>query len=111
MHQGGTREERFPHYTLGSVQSAFKDGHFVITSRVRRHMALRDWTELDVVECILALSSADFHKSQAHWMYEGVWLDIYRPVYAKARRYVKFTQEPAGSRFILLSFCVDGEDH
>jgi hypothetical protein len=111
MRSGATREKREPHYPLGSVRRAFLDGRFVLTSRVRRHMALHDWTERDVVDCIAGLSSADFHKSQAHRAHEGVWLDIYRPTFAGERRYVKFTRELDGSHFVVLTFCVDGEDH
>jgi len=72
---------------------------------------VHDWSERDVVDCIAALSSDDFHKSQAHRVYDDVWLDIYRPVVAGERRYLKFTQELTGRRFVLLSFCIDGEDH
>jgi hypothetical protein len=111
MRSGGARERREAHYTLGRVQSAFLLGRFVITSRVRRHMAVHEWTERDLIDCVVALSSADFHKSQAHRSHEGVWLDIYRPVVAGERRYLKFARELSGSRFVLLSFCVDGEDH
>jgi hypothetical protein len=111
MRTGDTRERREPHHTLEAVRGAFLDGRFVITLRVRRHMALHDWTERDVVDCIAKLSSSDFHKSQAHRIHGGVWLDIYRPTFAQERRYVKFTRELEGSRFVVLSFCVDGEDH
>lgn len=90
------REKREPHYPLSLVQSAFSAGQFVITSRVRRHMALHDWVEHDVVECIATLSSVDFYKSQAHRMHAGVWLDIYRPIVAGERRYVKLTRELTG---------------
>ena len=74
-------------------------------------MALHDWTESDVVSCIAGLSSADFHKSQAHHAHAGVWLDIYRPALAGERRYVKFARELTGGGFVVLSFCFDGEDH
>jgi len=63
------------------------------------------------VGCITGLSSADFHKSQAHRTHAGIWLDVYRPVFGDERRYVKFTRELAGTRFVVLSFCMDGEDH
>lgn len=109
--KSGIREKREPHYPLRVVQAAFLAGRFVITSRVRRHMALHDWIERDVLDCIATLSSADFYKSQTHSTHEGVWLDIYRPTLAGERRYIKFTHELMGIRFVLLTFCVDGEDH
>ena len=111
MQTGGTREKREPHYPMPDVQHAFLDGQFVITSRVRRHMALHDWTESDVVSCIARLSSADFHKSQAPHAHAGVWLDIYRPALAGERRYVKFARELTRGGFVVLSFCFDGKDH
>ena len=111
MPTGSTNEKHEPHHNLESVRRAFIERRFVITSRVRRHLALRGWTEPDAVDCIVGLSSADFHKSQAHRVHAGLWLDIYRPVFAGERRYVKLTQELAGGRYVLLSFCVDGEDH
>jgi hypothetical protein len=111
MRDGGARERREPQYSLVSVRRAFLDGRFVITLRVRRHMALHDWKERDIVECVAGLSPVDFHKSQAHRIHVGVWLDVYRPVFAGERRYLKFTRELDGERFVLLSFCVDGEEH
>ncbi len=111
MWSGGSLGKPRPHHELESVRRAFLDGRFVITSRVRRHMALHDWTERDIVDCISGLSPEDFHKSQAHRMNEGVWLDIYRPGFAGRRLYVKLTREMKGNRFVVLSFCLDGEDH
>lgn len=57
MRGGDARERRVPRYSLVSVRRAFLDGRFVITLRVRRHMALHDWKEHDVVECIAGLKS------------------------------------------------------
>lgn len=111
MRGGGERQGREHRYSLAAVREAFLHGRFVITLRVRRHLALHGWTERDVVECIAGLSPADFHKSQAHRIHADVWLDIYKPVFEGERRYVKFTQELGGDRFVLLSFCLDGEDH
>jgi hypothetical protein len=111
MRGGDARERRVPRYSLVSVRRAFLDGRFLITLRVRRHMAPHDWKEHDVVECIAGLTPTGFHKSQAHRIHARVWLDIYRPVFEGERRYVKFTREMEGDRFVLLSFCVDGEEH
>ena len=111
MHRGDATEQSKPHYPLASVKEAFHGGRFVITSRVRRHMALHDWTERDVVACIGGLKLDDFHKSQAHRMHPRLWLDVYRPIFCDSRRYVKFTRELTGVAFVLLSFCIDGEDH
>jgi len=97
MQGGGDRDGREQRYSLATVR--------------RRHLALHGWTERDVVECIAGLSPADFHKSQAHRIHADVWLDIYKPVFEGERRYVKFTQELGGDRLVLLSFCLDGEDH
>ena len=111
MHDKDAREQRLPHYPLASVKHAFSAGGYVITSRVRRHMASHDWMERDIVACIGSIELEHFHKSQAHRMHRGLWLDIYRPFCAESRLYVKFTRELSGGRFVLLSFCIDGEDH
>lgn len=111
MRRNCGHEKRQAHYELERALEAFVGGRFVITSRVRRHMAVHDWTENYIIDCLSGLSSSDFHKSQAHRVHGGIWLDVYRPVMGSQRLYLKFTQQHDGDGFILLSFCVDGEDH
>ena len=57
------------------------------------------------------MASEDLYKSQEHLGRPGAWLDIYRPVFEGRRMYIKFTRRADGSGFVLLSFCLDGEEH
>jgi hypothetical protein len=100
------------HYLLSEIQARFceADG-YLITGRVRKHMALAGWDEADVQTCVAFLEDGDFYKSQAHSSRPGVWLDIYKPIYDGETLYVKFTEHEDGRTVVLLSYCVDGDEH
>ena len=104
-------ERDTPEYDLGEVRRALAEGRYEITARVRRHMRRKGWTREDLVGCACALTRADFHKSQQHLSREHVWLDVYRPWVGNERRYLKFVSDDEVSRFVVLSFCTDGEAH
>jgi hypothetical protein len=108
---GGARERRCPAYPLDEVRAAFAVGHFEVTGRVRRHLERRGWGFDTVRGCVCGLSPDDFYKSQAHRSEPGVWLDIYKPLVNGERLYVKYMPLGDDERFIVLSFCVDGELH
>jgi hypothetical protein len=104
-------EKHFAHYELDSVCRAFEEGQFAVPARVARYLKTAGLTTDDVVECIACLSPRDFHKSQAHLSRTGIWLDIYRPRLHGRWMYVKFATHEDGTRFVLLSFCADGDPH
>lgn len=104
-------EKHVAHYELGVVRHAFEAGLFAVPGRVTRYLKSAGLTLDDVVECMAGLSSTDFHKSQAHLGRPGIWLDIYRPHFRGRRMYVKFAVHEDGRRFVLLSFCGDGDPH
>ena len=108
---GGARERGHPSYPLDEVRTEFERGRFEVTGRVRQHLERRGWGFDTVSRCVCKLSLDDFYKSQAHRTEPGVWLDIYKPLMNGERLYVKFTPLDDGERFIVLSFCGDGEQH
>jgi hypothetical protein len=104
-------EKREPHYPLADVKAAVRADRYIIPGRVDEHMRSRGWRRAYAHECLLGLEVFDFHKSQAHRARPGVWLDVYRPRHCGERLYVKLTIHEDERRFILLSFCGDGEEH
>jgi len=103
-------ERRIPAYDLSKVREAFSSGRYEVTSRVRRHVRRKRWYLRDLEQCIEDLEYSDFHKSQRHIDKPDVWLDIYRPLVAGNRRYVKFMAQDSGE-YLVLTFCNDGEAH
>ncbi|MDF1543270.1 MAG: type II toxin-antitoxin system MqsR family toxin [Anaerosomatales bacterium] len=104
-------ERQYPAYDLSMVRTAFATGRFEITRRVRRHLYRKGWDPERISECVLSLGREDFHKSQEHRDRRGVWLDIYRAQWCGERHYVKFVLSEDTESFIVLTFCVDGEQH
>jgi len=105
------RERECPAYDLETVRHTFAAGRFEITRRVRHYLYRKRWDPECVSECVMSLGREHFHKSQEHRDRPGVWLDIYRPYCRGERLYVKFVLHEDGATFIVLTFCVDGEQH
>jgi hypothetical protein len=93
------------------LAGAFQVGQYKLTARVRRHMRRKGWNRSYLVQCIVSLGPADFHKSQEHQSRAGLWLDTYRPSHDGVRKYIKFVLDDDGECFVVLSFCDDGEVH
>ncbi|KAF0207689.1 MAG: type II toxin-antitoxin system MqsR family toxin [Actinomycetota bacterium] len=106
-----TRERGTPHYSLDAVRAAFTAGRFCVSGRVFGHLLRRGWKLDTVRDCVATLVPEDFYKSQRHVSREGVWLDIYKPVFRGECLYVKFTPLEGDLGFMVLSFCGDGEPH
>ena len=58
-----------------------------------------------------SLETTDFFKSQQHIDRADAWLDVYKPLHAGERLYVKLTLLENGSEYLILSFCLDGDQH
>lgn len=111
MSEDRPHEKREPHYDLAEVQCAFAADLFAVTHRVARYLGQRDWDRGTVRRVVCDLNARDFYKSQPHDDRTGVWLDIYRPSRISGRMYVKFMAHEDDDRFLVLSFCKDGEPH
>jgi len=105
------RERKVPEYDLESVRHAFAEGRFESTRRVRRHLYRKRRDPEWVRACIGSLGRTDFHKSQEHECRPDVWLDIYRPHWRGERLYVKFVLHEDEETYLVLTFCIDGEQH
>lgn len=62
--------------------------------------------EEDVKDCLLALTPADFHKSDPSADKPGTMLDVYRPILGKKRMYLKLTlaRSITGKTVVVVSF-------
>lgn len=105
------QEKRQPQYPLFKFKTAVRDGRVMFPGRVDAHLRSCGWARSDIIGCLLSLRGEDFYKSQIHRTRAGVWLDIYKPVCLGERLYVKLTLHEDKARFIVLSFCRDGEEH
>jgi hypothetical protein len=104
-------ERREPHYDLDWVKARVAAGDRVVTKRVERYIRHKGFPAATPARCVAALEASDFHKSQQHLGRPDEWLDIYRPVIAGQRWYVKVALFEDGVRFIIMSCCRDGEAH
>jgi hypothetical protein len=104
-------ERRVPRYQLEVVQQAFAEDQFRVTTRVLTYLASVRWSRSTVQSCVACLARGDFFKSQRHVDRPDAWLDIYRPVYKGERLYVKLTLHENEIEYLVLSFCLDGDQH
>ena len=111
--EGGDRvgEKAVAHYSLEVIQASAVEGGIVLTSRVQRYLSRRGYATDVPVRMLALLEPRYLHKSQPHQTREGVWLDIYRPYIEGRRWYLKLALHEDGSRFVVLSCCLDGEAH
>lgn len=111
MSDSGQDRRLEPHYALAEVAPAFSEDRYHVPARVARHVRSRGWDRTFVSECMCSLTNRDLHKSEPHRTRDGVWLDVYRPMFAGERMYVKLTAHERHGWFVVLSFCVDGTAH
>jgi hypothetical protein len=109
---GSGKRERFqPFYALEELKAKIAAGEYYATGRVEAVLVRHDWDESDIEDCVASLQRTDFFKSQAHDARNGVWLDIYKPLYESERLYLKFVIDEDGKTMVVLDFCEDGEFH
>lgn len=112
MRYGSGKRERFrPYYALEELKAKIAAGDYRATKRVGAVLARHGWDESDIEDCVANLQRTDFFKSQAHDGRDGIWLEIYKPLYENERLYVKFVIDEDGTTIVVLDFCEDGEIH
>ncbi|MDP1646721.1 MAG: type II toxin-antitoxin system MqsR family toxin [Rubrivivax sp.] len=80
-----------PHCKLSVVKALVGAGH-VRTTRSAREGAVALGLDFDgMLAVVMALTSADFHKSMATHADHRVWQDVYRPMTPAGEVYLKLT--------------------
>lgn len=96
-----------PTYPLDIVHVLLRDGHYRrmgTAASAAREMGL-DAT--DMLDCIRALTRADFHKTMPSTMVAGLWQDVYRPTWCGIALYVKLQiadRRSGGVQLVIVSF-------
>ena len=84
-------EKATPHYTLAVVKAMVGAGQ-VRTTRSAREGAVALGLDFDgMLAVVMALTTADFHKSMTTHADHRVWQDVYRPVTPAGEVYLKLT--------------------
>ena len=76
---------------------------YTVTVSARKSAHMLGFGEAEIVACTLALTTLDFHKTMESESAPGHWQDVYRPVYAGLRLYVK-VQVQGWSTAVVISF-------
>lgn len=94
-----------PAYSLSEITEKAKAGFVHFRREALDDAAALEMTQHDIVDCILVLKEADFHKSMdadiPKW--KGCRQDVYKPTYCGHELYVKLQYWPA-KRLYVVSF-------
>jgi motility quorum-sensing regulator / GCU-specific mRNA interferase toxin len=97
-------EKRKPHYPLSRLQELVRDpATRQITASSRRGAAEFNWSEEDIVRCIISLTHRDFYKSMTTYQNSKIWQDVYRPTFRNVELYVKL-QVSLDEQGVVISF-------
>lgn len=96
-------DDSSPTYELAHVQALVRLGRYRVTASARKRAQALGFGEAELVACILALTMLDFHKTMESESAPGLWQDVYRPLYAGLRLYVK-VQVQGWSTAVVISF-------
>lgn len=78
-----------PTYDLATIKRLVSEGRWTPEGPALRGLASLGMDSEDVVECVQALTRADFHKTMPSECREGMFHDVYKPYYDGWRLYVK----------------------
>lgn len=78
-----------PTYDLAKIKQLVRDGRWTPEGPALRGLASLGMDSEDVVECVQALTRADFYKTMPSECREGMFHDVYKPVFDGWRLYVK----------------------
>ena len=81
--------EGSPTYDLGELRALVRAGKFRVTGTAMDAASSLSFDEEDVRDCVLQLAASDFFKTMPSHHKAGLHQDVYRPMYAGVRLYVK----------------------
>ena len=94
-------EKSVPHTKLSSVKALVRAGQVLATSSALVGAAQLGMSYSDMVDVLLGLTPKDFYKSMTTYGDHRIWQDVYRPVVAVGRFYVKIT---VSANVVIVSF-------
>ncbi len=97
-------EKRKPHYSLSRLQELVRDpATRQITASSRRGATEFNWSEEEIVQCIVGLTRQDFYKSMTTYQNSKIWQNVYRPTFRRVELYVKLQISP-NEEGVVISF-------
>jgi len=84
-------EKRTPHCKLPVVKALISAGKLRMTASAVVGAELLGFDRAGMVGVVMALTSADFHKSMTTYMDHTIWQDVYRPKTSAGDVYLKLT--------------------
>lgn len=84
-------EKRTPHCKLSVVKTLVEAGKVRTTHSARTGASELGLTFSEVLDVVMALTSADFYKSMTTYADHTVWQDVYRPTIPQGDVYLKLT--------------------
>jgi motility quorum-sensing regulator/GCU-specific mRNA interferase toxin len=84
-------EKKTPHYKLAVVQALATAGKVRTTHAARAGASELGLTLSDMLNTVMAMTSADFYKSMTTYADHTLWQDVYRPTSQAGGVYLKLT--------------------
>lgn len=84
-------EKNTPHYKLAVVQALATAGNVRTTHAARTGASELGLTFFDMLNTVMAMTSADFYKSMTTYADHTIWQDVYRPATQAGVVYLKLT--------------------
>lgn len=84
-------EKGTPHCKLAIVKRLVAVGNVRATHAARTGASALGLSFTDMLDVVVALTAADFHKSMTTHADHTVWQDVYRPITQAGQMYVKLT--------------------
>lgn len=95
-------EKLLPSFSLETIKATFSDPGKLNRSFVSKRGADDlDMDDAAVVGVIQALDKSNFEKSMTSNADSRIWQDVYKPVVAGRKLYVKFTLDAQGALFLI----------
>jgi motility quorum-sensing regulator / GCU-specific mRNA interferase toxin len=90
-----------PTYDLSWIRYKLSVGRYRIERPAMKGAAALGFDERDILSCVKALTSADFHKSMESETRPGLWQDVYKPTYEGADIYLKLQIDGAADAIVI----------
>lgn len=94
-------EKKVAHYNLDSIKELVKNNHYYITGSARTSYTNLGFTDDDVIEIIMSLSSSNLYKSMTSYHSNQIWQDVYHKTVKQTKLYIKLQ---INEKAIIISF-------
>src|SRR5262245_65286431 len=93
-----------PHYDLDQIKLLIQEKKYSITGLASDEAWQLGFDEDDIIECVLELEPASFHKSMPSDKIVGLWQDVYRTKLERKEIYLKLQIEPTYGWAVVIQF-------